>query len=142
MSFGISLQCFNHAQFGNRVRLFGRSIPVGILTEFLPQILFFWSIFGYLVFLIIFKWLKHYENPGNAPGLLNTLIYMFLSPGTVEVPLFRGQVFRGISSSCRCCLYITLLVSHYITCTGRSSSVFGVGCVYLCALDVAGQTLL
>lgn len=91
MSFGISLQCFNHAQFGNRIRLFGRSIPVGILTEYLPQILFFWSIFGYLVFLIIYKWLSHYKNPGDAPGLLNTLIYMFLSPGHVEVPLFPGQ---------------------------------------------------
>lgn len=137
MSFGISLQCFNHAQFGNRIKLFGRSIPVGVLTEYLPQILFFWSIFGYLVFLIIFKWLKYYENPGDAPGLLNTLIYMFLSPGTVAVPLFRGQVnilfFRHLFD-------LGMFIS--ITLIGRNSSPFGSTCVHLCAMDASSQALL
>ena len=82
MSFGIALQCFNHIHFKKRMN---------IITEFVPQILFFWSIFGYLVFLIIFKWLTPYPNPSEAPGLLNTLIYMFLSPGNIQMPLFRGQ---------------------------------------------------
>ena len=92
MCFGITLQCFNHARFGSKIKINGYSIPVGVLTEYLPQILFFVSIFGYLVFMIIFKWLTFYENPGNAPGLLNTLIYMFLSPGHIEQQLFPGQV--------------------------------------------------
>ncbi|KAJ2994531.1 H(+)-transporting V0 sector ATPase subunit a [Globomyces sp. JEL0801] len=82
MSFGITLQCFNHIHFKKRL---------SILTEYVPQILFFLSIFGYLVFLIIYKWLTHYPDPSKAPGLLNTLIYMFLSPGTVVMPLFKGQ---------------------------------------------------
>jgi V-type H+-transporting ATPase subunit a len=82
MSFGISLQCFNHLHFGKKIN---------ILLEFVPQILFFWSIFGYLVILIIYKWLTPWSNPSEAPGLLNTLIYMFLSPGTVQQPLYRGQ---------------------------------------------------
>jgi V-type H+-transporting ATPase subunit a len=82
MSFGISLQCYNHIHFGKKMN---------IITEFLPQILFFWSIFGYLVFLIIFKWMTPWANPSSAPGLLNTLIFMFLSPGTIDTPLFAGQ---------------------------------------------------
>lgn len=82
MSFGISLQCYNHIRFGKKAYIY---------LEFLPQILCFLSIFGYLVFLIVFKWFVHYTNPSTAPGLLNTLIYMFLSPGTVAMPLFPGQ---------------------------------------------------
>ncbi|KAH6577637.1 hypothetical protein BASA62_000837 [Batrachochytrium salamandrivorans] len=82
MSFGISLQVYNHIHF-KRI--------MSIYTEFLPQILFFWSIFGYLIFMIVFKWLTPYPNTSTAPGLLNTLIYMFLSPGTVDMPLFPYQ---------------------------------------------------
>eukprot|EP00842_Homolaphlyctis_polyrhiza_P000845 jgi/Hompol1/1761/HPOL_000017-RA len=82
MSFGISLQVYNHIHFNRRMSIY---------TEYIPQILFFWSIFGYLVFMIIFKWLTPYPNPSEAPGLLNTLIYMFLSPGYVAMPLFPGQ---------------------------------------------------
>jgi V-type H+-transporting ATPase subunit a len=82
MSFGITLQVFNHLHFKKRVSIY---------TEYLPQILFFWSIFGYLAFLIVYKWLSVFPNPSQAPGLLNTLIYMFLSPGKVSMPLFKGQ---------------------------------------------------
>jgi V-type H+-transporting ATPase subunit a len=128
MSFGISLQCFNHHEFGNKIRLFGRSIPVGILTEYVPQILFFWSIFGYLVFLIVFKWLTHYENPGDAPGLLNTLIYMFLSPGTVQQPLFKGQVVI--------CFFL------YFISLGATSSIFTICCIYMRSLDASCKTIL
>jgi V-type H+-transporting ATPase subunit a len=82
MSFGMFLQCFNHIHFGHKSH---------IIAEFVPQILFFWSIFGYLCVLIIMKWLMYFPNPSEAPGLLNTLIYMFLSPGSVAQPLYRGQ---------------------------------------------------
>ena len=84
MSFGMSLQIFNHLHFGKKMYIF---------LEVVPQLVFFWSIFGYLVLLIIMKWLMFFPNPSTAPGLLNTLIYMFLSPGSVAMPLFRGQGF-------------------------------------------------
>lgn len=78
------LQVFNHKHYGKRAYVY---------LEFLPQILFFWSIFGYLVLLIIMKWMTFYENTSEAPGLLDTLIYMFLSPGTIKMPMYRGQAF-------------------------------------------------
>ncbi|KAL0094244.1 V-type ATPase, V0 complex, 116kDa subunit family [Phycomyces blakesleeanus] len=92
MSFAICLNVFNHIYFGKKEFVW---------LEFLPQILFMESIFGYLVFCIIYKWSVNWWEVGqdgqllrNAPpNLLNMLIYMFLTPGTVDPKeqLFPGQ---------------------------------------------------
>ncbi|KAJ3146206.1 H(+)-transporting V0 sector ATPase subunit a [Geranomyces variabilis] len=84
MSFGICLNVCNYIYFNKRLSIY---------TEFLPQIIFLLSIFGYLVILIIYKWATYWPDPSLAPGLLNTLIYMFLSPGSVDTKdlLFKGQ---------------------------------------------------
>ncbi|KAI8916015.1 V-type ATPase, V0 complex, 116kDa subunit family [Gorgonomyces haynaldii] len=82
MSFGVCLQIYNHLHFKR---------PINIWAEFVPQILYLWSIFGYLCFLIVFKWFNHYPDPSKAPGLLNTLIYMVLSPGSIQMQLYPGQ---------------------------------------------------
>ncbi|KAJ1553766.1 H(+)-transporting V0 sector ATPase subunit a, partial [Cladochytrium tenue] len=81
MVFGTSLNIYNSIFF-NR--------PMNIITETVPQLLYLLSIFGYLAFMIIFKWASNWDGR-EAPSILNTLIYMFLSPGTVSTPLFPGQ---------------------------------------------------
>lgn len=86
MTFAICLQVPNHLRFKDY-----RSI----YAEFIPQLLFMQSIFGYLVICIIYKWSIDWSTPGmiSPPGLLNMLIYMFLSPGNVDPKeqLFPGQ---------------------------------------------------
>lgn len=92
MSFGIVLTVFNYTYFKKKL---------SIWTEFLPQILFMQTIFGYLVFTIIYKWSVDWSETDSdgqlirhsPPGLLNMLIYMFLQPGTVdpEDELYSGQ---------------------------------------------------
>lgn len=87
MTFAICLQVPNHIRFKK---------PLNIYAEFIPQILFMQSIFGYLVICIIYKWSLDWTQQVNAPpGLLNMLIYMFLSPGSVseKQQLFPGQGF-------------------------------------------------
>lgn len=84
MSFGIVLNVYNYLHFNKKK---------SIVVEFVPQITFLMSIFGYLVILIFYKWYTNWDGL-SAPGLLNTLIYMFLSPGKVDPKdqLYPGQV--------------------------------------------------
>jgi len=53
--------------------------PINIIGEFIPQMIFMLSLFGYMCFLIIYKWCHNWESVGNnAPMLLNVMIGMFL----------------------------------------------------------------
>lgn len=85
MTFAICLQVPNHIHYKKRMNIF---------TDFVPQVIFLHSIFGYLVVCIIYKWLVDWSKSSTAPpNLLNMLIAMFLSPGNVNPAeqLYAGQ---------------------------------------------------
>jgi len=87
MTFALCLQVPNHLRFHRFADLY---------HGFLPQMLFLQSIFGYLVICIIYKWLVDWSKSSlPPPSLLNMLIGMFLSPGTIseDSRLYRGQGF-------------------------------------------------
>lgn len=79
MNLGIILSYFNATFFRS---------GVNVWCQFIPQIIFLNSLFGYLSLLIILKWAS-----GSQADLYHVMIYMFLSP-TDELgdnQLFPGQ---------------------------------------------------
>ncbi|XP_071923443.1 V-type proton ATPase subunit a3 isoform X3 [Coffea arabica] len=80
MNLGIVLSYFNAKFFGN---------DINIWYQFVPQIIFLNSLFGYLSLLIIVKWCS-----GSQADLYHVMIYMFLSP-TADLDSF--------AIVCACC---------------------------------------
>lgn len=70
MFFGVVLSLQNHRYFKD---------PVNIFCEFIPEMIFLMCIFGYLIVLILYKWIGYDATMANcAPSLLIDLINMFL----------------------------------------------------------------
>uniref|UniRef100_A0A8D2DYY2 V-type proton ATPase subunit a n=1 Tax=Sciurus vulgaris TaxID=55149 RepID=A0A8D2DYY2_SCIVU len=84
MAFGVLLGVFNHVHFGQGHRL---------LLETLPELIFLLGLFGYLVFLVVYKWLRvSAAGAASAPSILIHFINMFLfSRSPTNRPLFAGQ---------------------------------------------------
>ncbi|XP_070215283.1 V-type proton ATPase 116 kDa subunit a 3 [Bos mutus] len=84
MTFGVVLGVFNHVHFGQWHRL---------LLETLPELVFLLGLFGYLVFLVVYKWLSFTAaSAATAPSILIHFINMFLfSRSRTNKPLFQGQ---------------------------------------------------
>ena len=89
MNLGVVLSYFNQKHFGD---------SLSTICEFIPQMIFLNSLFGYLSILIVAKWAS-----GGVADLYHTMIYMFLTPGDVdcggecpENQMFTGQGFVQI----------------------------------------------
>lgn len=85
MTFALCLQVPNHIRFKRHFDIY---------SNFLPQLIFLQSIFGYLVVCILYKWSVDWSEASTSPpSLLNMIISMFLSPGTVaeSEQLYPGQ---------------------------------------------------
>uniref|UniRef100_A0A8C8A7B0 V-type proton ATPase subunit a n=1 Tax=Oryzias sinensis TaxID=183150 RepID=A0A8C8A7B0_9TELE len=83
MSFGVILSTYNHVYFKKKYNLY---------LVFLPELLFLLCLFGYLVFMIFYKWLAFSaEDSSHAPSILIHFINMFLMQGGEVQPLYTGQ---------------------------------------------------
>lgn len=84
MTLGVVLSLFNHVYFKN---------PVNFFCEFIPQMLFLMSIFGYLCIMIFIKWFKYTAwTSWSAPSLITTLIDMFMFVRIADNDkLYNGQ---------------------------------------------------
>ncbi|XP_061411967.1 V-type proton ATPase 116 kDa subunit a 1-like [Lethenteron reissneri] len=70
MIFGVILGIFNHTYFHE---------PESIFLEFIPQLIFILCLFGYLVVMIIYKWVMYTAATSwHAPSILIHFINMFL----------------------------------------------------------------
>uniref|UniRef100_H3B8J9 V-type proton ATPase subunit a n=1 Tax=Latimeria chalumnae TaxID=7897 RepID=H3B8J9_LATCH len=70
MVFGILLSLLNHIYFKK---------TINIILQFIPEMIFIISLFGYLVFMIIFKWCQFDVHSSQyAPSILIHFINMFL----------------------------------------------------------------
>ncbi|XP_027356979.1 V-type proton ATPase subunit a3-like [Abrus precatorius] len=81
MNLGIIMSYYNAKYFENNINIW---------YQFIPQMIFLNSLFGYLSLLIIVKWCT-----GSQADLYHVMIYMFLSPtdDLGENQLFVGQQF-------------------------------------------------
>ncbi|KAE8131198.1 vacuolar ATPase 98 kDa subunit [Aspergillus pseudotamarii] len=83
MTYALCLQYVNAHHFRQKVDIIG---------NFIPEMIFFQSIFGYLAFTVLYKWSVDWESREQSPpNLLNMLISMLLSPGKVQEQLYEGQ---------------------------------------------------
>jgi len=96
MMLGIIFSAFNHIYFGDYIDFF---------VEFIPEVFILMCTFGYMDFLIIYKWVRdwRFRTPGTVvPGVLATMTDFFLHPwGLKEEPILNsGKVQLIIQLVC------------------------------------------
>ncbi|XP_016338932.1 V-type proton ATPase 116 kDa subunit a-like isoform X3 [Sinocyclocheilus anshuiensis] len=88
MTFGVVLSVFNHLHFRQKFKIY---------LLFLPELLFLLCLFGYLVFMIFYKWLAFSVRDSQlAPSILIHFINMFLMQESATTPLYPGQGYERV----------------------------------------------
>ncbi|XP_069484846.1 V-type proton ATPase 116 kDa subunit a 4-like [Ambystoma mexicanum] len=85
MVFGVILSIFNHIHFKRKIN---------VVLQFLPEMIFIMCLFGYLVFMIIYKWLRFDSRSSEyAPSILIHFInmFMFTYDTPTNAPLYQHQ---------------------------------------------------
>merc|ERR1712228_610235 len=86
MTYGLFLKLSNHIQEGDMISIF---------FEFVPQFIFMMAFFGYMCFLIIYKWCIDWQTSTlpATPSLITVLIKMILGIGSIpdEVQIFETK---------------------------------------------------
>jgi len=76
MTLGLFLSLVNAIHFRHYIDIVG---------EFIPQFLFLMCLFGYMCFLIVYKWLINWNHESfSPPFVMQVMIFMFLSPTNVS----------------------------------------------------------
>lgn len=89
MTFGLVLKMLNHIQEGDQITL---------IWEFIPQLVFMFTFFVYMCFIIIYKWVVNWAlRDYQPPSLITVLVNMVLAPGQVteETRLFLDADWQG-----------------------------------------------
>jgi vacuolar-type H+-ATPase subunit I/STV1 len=99
MTFGLILKVLNAIHYKSATDLW---------LEAIPQVWFMVSLFGYMIFLIMFKWSINWRDgsaPCAPPSLIDTMINIALKPGTVlpADTMFDGQAAIQVGTVCGQC---------------------------------------
>lgn len=76
--------------------------------EFIPQIVLLWCIFGYMITLIVVKWLTLYTDTSIAPSIIAYMIEMFLNFGAISGDAIISS--QGINETLHIFLLLTALI--------------------------------
>lgn len=77
MLFGIVLKGMNALYF---------NLPMDLLFEFIPQIIFLSILFGYMNVMIFIKWSTDWsQDTSQAPSIISLLMKIFLNGGTTVI---------------------------------------------------------
>uniref|UniRef100_A0A667WR93 V-type proton ATPase subunit a n=1 Tax=Myripristis murdjan TaxID=586833 RepID=A0A667WR93_9TELE len=111
MTFGVCLSFFNYKHFGQMSSVF---------LVLIPELFFMLCLFGYLVFMVFFKWIAYTPDQSKiAPSILIHFIDMFLFTENSDNPnLYTGQmVVQKILVVLALCSVPVLLATllHFLT---------------------------
>lgn len=88
MTLGVFVKATNTKHFNHKLEFY---------FEFIPQLIFLVGLFGYMDFLIIYKWLQPWKlYDSSAPSIITTMINLPLKVGkTVKTYFNLGQMLWG-----------------------------------------------